>query len=111
METGSISEKIKRGKHTTRHSELFCLDTDTYLMDTPGCSSMFVEDMEPQELKEYFPEFAPFEDECKFLGCVHIGEKICGVKQAVEQEKISKSRYENYRLFYQELKEKRRYTR
>ena len=80
METGSISEKIKRGKHTTRHSELFCLDTDTYLMDTPGFSSMFVEDMEPQELKEYFPEFAPFEDECKFLGCVHIGEKICGVK-------------------------------
>ena len=111
METGSISEKIKRGKHTTRHSELFCLDTDTYLMDTPGFSSMFVEDMEPQELKEYFPEFAPFEDECKFLDCVHIGEKICGVKQAVEQEKISKSRYENYRLFYQELKEKRRYTR
>ena len=111
METGSISEKIKRGKHTTRHSELFCLDTDTYLMDTPGFSSMFVEDMEPQELKEYFPEFAPFEDECKFLGCVHIGEKICGVKQAVEQGKISKSRYENYRLFYQELKEKRRYTR
>ena len=92
-------------------TELFCLDTDTYLMDTPGFSSMFVEDMEPQELKEYFPEFAPFEDECKFLGCVHIGEKICGVKQAVEQGKISKSRYENYRLFYQELKEKRRYTR
>ena len=111
METGAISTKIERGKHTTRHSELFCLDTDTYLMDTPGFSSMFVEDMEPQELKEYFPEFAPFEDECKFLGCVHIGEKICGVKQAVEQGKISKSRYENYRLFYQELKEKRRYTR
>ncbi len=111
METGSISEKIKRGKHTTRHSELFCLDEDTYLMDTPGFSSMFVEDMEPQELKNYFPEFEPFEDECKFIGCVHIGEKVCGVKQAVEQEKISKSRYENYRLFYQELKEKRRYTR
>ena len=111
FQTGEISDKIKRGKHTTRHASLFSLNADSFIMDTPGFSSMFVEDMEPQELKEYFPEFAPFEDECKFLGCVHIGEKICGVKQAVEQEKISKSRYENCRLFYQELKEKRRYTR
>lgn len=111
METGTISEKIKRGKHTTRHSELFCLDENTYLMDTPGFSSMFVEDMEPQELKDYFPEFVPFEDACKFFGCVHIGEKVCGVKQAVEEGKISKNRYENYRLFYQELKDKRRYAR
>lgn len=109
METGTISEKIKRGKHTTRHSELFCPEPGTFLMDTPGFSSIFVEEMELQELKDYFPEFEPYEDECKFLGCVHIGEKVCGVKNAVAEGKISSSRYENYRLFYQEVKDKRRY--
>ena len=109
METGSISEKIKRGKHTTRHSELFCPEQGTYLMDTPGFSSMFVEEMELTQLKDYFPEFGRYEEGCRFLGCVHIGEKVCGVKTAVEEGKISRSRYENYRLFYQELKDKRRY--
>lgn len=109
METGSISEKIQRGKHTTRHTELFCLGENTYMMDTPGFSSMYIEDMEASELKDCFPEFAPWEDGCRFLGCVHIGEKVCGVKEAVEQGKIGKSRYENYRLMYQELKDKRRY--
>ena len=109
METGSISEKIRRGKHTTRHSELFCLNRDTYLMDTPGFSSVFVDEMEPEDLKEYFPEFASFEEDCRFLGCVHMGEKVCGVKEAVQNGRISQSRYENYRLFYEELKSKRRY--
>jgi len=78
-------------------------------MDTPGFSSMFVEEMELNQLKDYFPEFGPYEDQCRFLGCVHIGEKVCGVKKAVEEGNISSSRYENYRLFYQELKDKRRY--
>lgn len=109
METGAISEKIQRGKHTTRHSELFYVEKDTYMMDTPGFSSMYVEDMEAEELKNYFPEFEPFEEACKFLGCVHIGERVCGVKEAVERGEVSRSRYENYRLFYQELKDKRRY--
>ena len=109
METGQISRKIERGKHTTRHAELFYVEKDTYLMDTPGFSSMYVEQMEPGRLKDYFPEFAEYEDECRFLGCVHIGEKVCGVKTAVADGKISESRYENYRLLYQELKDKRRY--
>ncbi len=109
METGAVSQKIKRGRHTTRHSELFCTEPETYLMDTPGFSSIFVDNMEEQELKEYFPEFRPYEDQCRFLGCVHIGEKICGVKSAVEQGDIENSRYENYKLFYQELKNRRRY--
>ncbi len=109
METGRISEKIKRGRHTTRHSELFCTEPGTYLMDTPGFSSVFVEDMEEQELKEYFPEFELYEDHCRFSGCVHIGETVCGVKTAVEEGKISDSRDGNYQLFYQELKNKRRY--
>lgn len=109
METSDISRKIQRGKHTTRHSELFSVGEDTYMMDTPGFSSMYVEDLEAEELKEYFPEFAAFEENCKFLGCVHVGERVCGVKEALEQGKLSRSRYDNYLLMYQELKNKRRY--
>lgn len=110
METGSISEKIKRGKHTTRHAELFCVEEDTYLMDTPGFSSMHLEDIEAGQLKYYFPEFEPFEPQCRFLAdCVHIGEPVCGVKAALERGEISESRYENYRLLYQDLKERKKY--
>lgn len=109
METGSVSAKIKRGKHTTRHSELFYVEKDTYMMDTPGFSSMYIEDMQPEELKYYFPEFEAYEKNCKFQGCVHIGERICGIKQAVHEGEISESRYKNYCLLYQELKEKRRF--
>lgn len=109
METGGISEKIERGKHTTRHSELFGIGNGTYMMDTPGFSSMYIEDLECGDLKEYFPEFSEYEEDCRFLGCVHIGEPVCGVKEAVKSGKISRSRYENYKLLYQELKEKRRY--
>ena len=109
MEPGVVSEKIKRGKHTTRHSELFFVENGTYMMDTPGFSSMYIEDLEPNELKDYFPEFSEYEEECRFLGCIHVGEKVCGVKTAVADGKISRSRYDNYLLLYQELKDKRRY--
>lgn len=109
METGVVSEKIKRGKHTTRHSELFFVENGTYMMDTPGFSSMYIEDLEPNELKDYFPEFSEYEEECRFLGCIHVGEKVCGVKTAVADGKIRRSRYDNYLLLYQELKDKRRY--
>ena len=109
METGEISEKIKRGKHTTRHSELFFVESGTYVMDTPGFSSMFVENMKPEELQKYFPEFEEFIPDCRFLGCVHVGERDCGVKDAVKAGNLSKTRYENYRLIYEELKNKRRY--
>lgn len=112
METGSISEKIQRGKHTTRHAELFCVEADTYLMDTPGFSSMYLEDIEAGRLKYYFPEFDAYEAECRFQAdCVHIGEPVCGVKAALERGEISRSRYENYRMLYQELKERRKYQR
>ena len=110
METGSISRKIQRGKHTTRHAELFCVEEDTYLMDTPGFSSMYLEEMEPEELKDYFPEFADYGEGCRFQAdCVHIGEPDCGVKEAVAQKKIGQSRYENYVLLYQELKNRKKY--
>lgn len=109
METGDISRKIERGKHTTRHSELFYVEENTYMMDTPGFSSMFTPDLKAGELKDYFPEFSDYEDDCRFLGCVHVGEKACGVKEALKAGALSESRYGNYLLIYEELKKKRRY--
>lgn len=106
METGSISEKIERGKHTTRHSELITISKDTYIMDTPGFSSLSIFDMEKEDLKGFYPEFAPYESECKFLTCAHIHEPVCGVKNALSEGKIHKIRYENYVSFYEDLKEK-----
>ena len=111
METGEISRKLKRGRHTTRHSQLIELGEHTYLCDTPGFTSLYTADMEKEELRNYFPEFDPYEGTCRFLGCVHVNEPDCCVKEAVEAGKISRERYENYRSFYEELKEKekRRY--
>lgn len=109
METGEISRKIKRGRHTTRHSEFFAVHADTFLLDTPGFSTIYLENITEEELKDYFPEFEPFEGQCRFIGCAHIGEKECGVKEAVRTGKIPASRYENYKLLYQEQKDKRRY--
>ena len=111
METGSISKKIERGKHTTRHSELIPVDVDTYIMDTPGFSSLYTNDFEKEDLKYYFPEFDPYQDTCKYQGCNHVSEPGCSVKDAVESGEIHKIRYENYIEMYKELeqKEKRRY--
>ena len=109
METGKISEKIERGKHTTRHSEIFHVSEDTFIMDTPGFSSLYVDNLAKEELRERFPEFLEYEGTCRFQGCVHIHEPECSVKEALEQGNISRSRYENYKLFYEELKEKKKY--
>lgn len=109
METGSISRKIDRGRHTTRHSELITIEEDTYIMDTPGFSSLYLQDLEKEELKEYFAEFGNYEADCRFQGCVHINEPDCGVKRALEEGRISRIRYENYVELYRELKDRRRY--
>lgn len=109
MKTGTISEKIERGKHTTRHSELFCLNENTYIFDTPGFSSLFIEEMEKEELKDYYPEFYDYQNECRFLGCAHIHEPSCAVKESLLEGKISKVRYDNYVHIFQELSEKKRY--
>ncbi len=109
METGSISEKIERGRHTTRHSELIWIEEDTYIMDTPGFSSLYTNDFEKEELKYYFREFAAYEGTCRFLGCDHVHEPGCRVKEAMEEGKIHQVRYKNYLEMYQELKNKRRY--
>lgn len=109
METGEISQKIDRGKHTTRHSQLIMLEEGTYIMDTPGFSSLYLQDLEKEELKDFFAEFKEYEPYCRFQGCAHINEPGCGVKAALEEGKISLSRYENYVELYNELKDKRRY--
>lgn len=109
METGTISRKIERGKHTTRHSELFPIDEESYIMDTPGFSSLYVNDFEKEELKYYFPEFAEYEGMCRFNGCDHVHEPGCAVKEALEEKKIHEIRYQDYIEMYEELKNKRRY--
>ena len=109
METGAISEKIDRGKHTTRHSELFALDEETYILDTPGFSSLSIFDMEKEALEAYYEEFQPLTGGCKFTGCSHIHEPVCGVKEGLKNGKVSAERYENYKLIYQELAQKKKY--
>ena len=111
METGSVSEKIGRGRHTTRHSEMFEIDKDTFVFDTPGFSSLFVPGMTKEKLEDCFPEFGEHLNNCRFVGCAHNNEPDCAVKDALEENKIAQSRYDNYILMYNELKEmeKQRY--
>ncbi|MFV0529235.1 MAG: ribosome small subunit-dependent GTPase A [Lachnospiraceae bacterium] len=108
MQTGEISKKLGRGRHTTRHSELIKLQEDTYICDTPGFSSFYISDLEPEMLRFCFREFRPYEGLCRFQGCTHTHEPACAVKEAVAQHKINEMRYENYVEFFQGLKEKRR---
>ena len=109
METGKISSKIDRGKHTTRHSEIIPICDGTYIVDTPGFSSMDVPGFEKEDLWTCYPDFAEYEPYCRFQGCSHINETDCGVKDALEQGKISRIRYDNYILLYEELKNIRKY--
>ena len=109
METGEISRKIERGKHTTRHAELFALSEDTFIFDTPGFTSLSLGEMEKEELQGFYPEFIPYEKYCKFAGCSHISEPVCGVKDALKKGDISRVRYENYKVLYEEIKNRRKY--
>lgn len=109
METGSISEKIERGRHTTRHSEIIPICGNTYVMDTPGFSILDLPGLEKEDLQRYYPEFAAFEPYCRFKGCSHISEPDCGIKEALEAGDISSLRYENYRLLYEERKHMKKY--
>lgn len=109
METGDISRKIERGRHTTRHSEIVPVHGNTYIMDTPGFSTLNIPGFEKEDLQQYYREFAEYEPYCRFQGCSHIGEPDCGVKDALAQGKISALRYENYKLLYEELKAVKKY--
>ena len=110
LEIGEISNKSKRGKHTTRHTELLYLKKDSYVLDSPGFSSLditFIED--ERELKDYFIEIDHHGQKCKFQNCLHSNEPGCEVKRQVEIGNISKERYENYLSFLQEIVKNRRY--
>ena len=109
MQTGAISDKIGRGKHTTRHSEIISIGQETYIMDTPGFSSMDLPGFKKEDLWTCYPEFVPYEPECRFIGCSHIGEPDCGVKNALAEGKISRVRYDNYVMLYDEMKNIRKY--
>ncbi len=102
--TGDVSKKLNRGRHTTRHIELFKTEDGSYIADTPGFSMLEIYGIDHDELQKYFMEFSQFTDDCKFSGCAHLGGKQCGVINAVEEGKISQSRYDNYLDFYNTLK-------
>ena len=110
LKTGEVSDKIKRGKHTTRHAELLKLECGGMVADTPGFSSLILDDIDESELKEYFIEFDKY-DECRFGSrCIHENEPSCAVKEAVENREISKKRYESYIQLLNEIRAgKRRY--
>ena len=110
MQTGELSRKIDRGKNTTRHSELFYVkelsegDEETFIIDTPGFTSLDLRNVTCDDLMNYYPEFEEYEPMCRFGGCSHIAEPDCGVKDAIEAGKVARVRYDNYRMLYQDLK-------
>lgn len=106
MKTGDISEKIGRGKHTTRHSELVEFG-DGFVVDTPGFTSLEMDFISKEDLQHCFPEFRDYLSQCKFTGCQHYKEPQCGVKNAVEENELSRSRYEFYVKVLQEIMSRR----
>lgn len=108
-QTGDISVKLGRGRHTTRHSEIFCIENNCYLMDTPGFSSLHPPVMECTELDEYFPEIHEEAAGCRFLSCVHKDEPGCSVKQGVIDGRIAEERYDSYLYMLEELKQQMRW--
>ena len=108
LATGEVSEKLGRGRHTTRHVELFCLGEDTYVADTPGFSSFDTEQMDvllKENLQYTFPDFAPYIGGCQFHDCTHRKEPNCSIRLAVEEGKIEKTRYESYLRLYEKAEQ------
>lgn len=111
MPTGEISEKVSRGKHTTRHAELIEVDKDTFIVDTPGFSSIDTAFMEPNKLQYYFREFNEFLGSCSYSSCFHYKEIDCGIKTAVDSGEISKERYDAYTAILEELMKNKKVKR
>ena len=107
METGELSRKISRGRNTTRHVELLAGEEETFLVDTPGFTSLYLMDIKAEELRYYYPEFSEYEGKCRFDGCVHRKEPGCAVRKALEEGKISRIRYGNYCELFDELKNRK----
>ncbi|MBP3887268.1 MAG: ribosome small subunit-dependent GTPase A [Cellulosilyticum sp.] len=109
LETGRVSDKIKRGKHTTRHVELIPLSEGGFVLDTPGFTSLQLEGIDPDDLQYYFPEFRDYIGSCKFRGCTHIHEPGCKVQDALQNGEIIEERYNTYTTYYKQLKDTRRW--
>lgn len=107
METGVVSSKTERGKHTTRHAELFSVDAEGFLIDTPGFSSHELPDYDAITLRSLYPEFAEREGECRFKECIHWNEPDCAVKEALQHGKIDEGRYQRYLRFQQEVAQRK----
>ena len=103
---GEISKKNKRGKNTTTQVKLYELDENTFIADTPGFANFELNEIESKNLEKYFIDIEPYVENCQFVGCTHIKEEKCGVKQAIEEGKIAKERYDNFCKIYTELKDK-----
>ena len=106
LEVGDISDRIERGRHTTRECCLIPVENGGAVLDTPGFSLLENDIMDPASLKEIYPEFSPYRSLCRFEGCAHISEPDCAVKEALAQGKLDLGRYERYQLLYQEMKER-----
>ena len=102
---GEISQKNKKGKNTTTDTKLYELEENTYIADTPGFSSFEINEIESIELDKYFREFKKEIENCEFVGCTHIKEQNCGIKDAVEDGKISQERYDRFCQIYEQLKD------
>ncbi|MFZ5966321.1 MAG: ribosome small subunit-dependent GTPase A [Bacillota bacterium] len=109
LKTGEISQKIERGKHTTRHVELLRLTFGGWVLDTPGFSTLNIDFITEDELQYLFKEFIPLFEKCKYTGCRHISEPYCGIKDGVAEGLISQSRYNSYIQFIEEIRQSRRY--
>ncbi len=107
LHTGEISEKIQRGRHTTRHAELIQVSEQSYIVDSPGFTSLFLNHIPAEKLQYYFREFAPYVHECYYNGCMHINEPDCAVKAQIGQA-IDSRRYERYKTLFEELENERR---
>lgn len=105
-EEGEISLKNKRGKNTTTGTKLYEINENTFIADTPGFSTFDIYEIDYRELYKYFIEFNKYVENCEYIGCSHVGERRCGIKDALESNEINKSRYDNYVKIYQELKKK-----
>lgn len=108
-EEGEISKKNKRGKNTTTSTKLYEIENDTFIADTPGFSTFDISEIESKDLANYFKEFEAYIQNCEFIGCTHIKEENCGIKKAIQEEKISQDRYNRFCKIYEELKQKTNY--
>lgn len=109
LETGEISGKTKRGRHTTRHVEIFRTDYGAMVYDTPGFTSFDVLEAEETELQQYYPDIMEYAGNCKYDNCIHIKEPECGVLKALSEGKIEKSRYDSYSSQIEEIRNRKRY--